>query len=237
MGKFCVFDKNSGIWNLWLTPSAAIVVVASCIVMSMVDAATCVSGTFVVSDVSVGANVGAPNVVVSSADDTCVTKLGRDMSTLAGNVMVLCTSGPGVVCAGTVTVMDTIGSVSGAVVVIVSICEIGAVRGTVSVCVVTSEGMGSRVGTGKGIDKSAVVDIDIGMVSTVDVSITDSIAMVETTVVVGVTVVGIADEPSRSITSRGVVVVGINVVVAAEKVSVLIGVSVSTCVPFGILPF
>ena len=147
------------------------------------------------------------------------------------------TCGPGVVCAGTVMVTDTIGSVSGAVVVIVSICEIGAVRGMVSVCVVTSEGMGSRVGTGKGIDKAAVVDIDIGMVSTIHVSATDSIAVVETTVVVGVAVVGIADEPSRSITSGGVVVVGINVVVAAVQVFVVIGIFVSTCVPFGILPF
>ena len=83
MGKFCVPDKNSGIWKLWLTPSAATVVVAPCIVMSTVDAATYVSGTFVVSDVSVGKNVGAPNVLVSSDDDTCVTKLGRDTSTLA----------------------------------------------------------------------------------------------------------------------------------------------------------
>ena len=152
-------------------------------------------------------------------------------------MMVLCTSGPGVVCAGTVTVTDIIGFVSGAVVVIVSICEIGAVRGAIFVCIVTSEGMGSRVGTRKGIDKSTVVDINIGMVSTVDVSATDSIAVVETTVVVGVVVVGIVDEPSKSITSGGVFVVGINLVMAAVEVFVVIGVSVSACVPFGILPF
>ena len=66
--------------------------------------------------------VGAPIVVVSmcACEVGSVTKLGSVTSTLVGNVLVLCTGEPGVVCAGIVVVMDLVVSVIGAVIVVVS---------------------------------------------------------------------------------------------------------------------
>ena len=79
-------------------------------------------GRLVVSVMLEVTKVGAPIVVVSmcACEVGSVTKLGRVIYTLVGNVFVLCTSEPDVVCVGTVVVMDPVVSVIGAVIVVVS---------------------------------------------------------------------------------------------------------------------
>ena len=120
MGKFWVPNINSDIWKLWLTPNGATELDACSIAVSGVVVPTSVTGRLVVSVMSEITKVGAPIVVVSMCVSKVgsVTKLGRVTSTLVGNVLVLCTSEPGVVCAGTVVVMDPVVSVIGAVIVV-----------------------------------------------------------------------------------------------------------------------
>ena len=122
MGRFWVPNKSSGIWKLWLTPNATVKLDACCIVVSGVVVPTSVIGRLVVSVMLEVTKVGAPIVVVSmcACEVGSVTKLGSVTSTLVGNVLVLCTSEPGVVCAGTVVVMDLVIFVIGAVIVVVS---------------------------------------------------------------------------------------------------------------------
>lgn len=164
--KLDVLGKNSDIQRLWLTPNASTMVVTSSIVMANVDASTCVYGLFVVSVMSACKKVGAPNVLVSNAMDMNVAKLGRETSTLAGNVIVVCTSGLGEVGAGVVA--DMIESVCGAIVIMVSTSESGAVRETVLMCVIASVGKGSWVGMGIGRDTTTIVIV--GVISAVDIS-------------------------------------------------------------------
>ena len=87
--------------------------------VSKIGGPLCNPGTVVVN-VEACKKVGAPNVLVTSAVGMCVVKPGSKIATLVGARVLICTCGPGGVCAGTVMGVEI--PVCGAVVEIMSTC-------------------------------------------------------------------------------------------------------------------